>query len=236
MHKESKYLSEQTRHVYKKVESSGTIDTYTLKQEIEQEEELSRLHDTSGDINPYRELIVNNVEKVETVLSQMEQWSILSNVFNYVQYDKHPRKFHSLNISGVNKENYKRNLKSEGKQSQKLDLDFSDTPGKLKGEYLDIYKRIQLETLSTSRFDENKDLNKTYLGRVDVIKESKIRAEESFLISEQRYMMGKLLNGMECQVLLDTGVSKSFMSKSHYFTVNHSILYPNLCQGHREFK
>ena len=28
--------------------------------------------------------------------------------------------------------------------------------------------------------------------------------------------MGKLLDGTECQVLLDTGASKSFMSKSHY--------------------
>ena len=28
--------------------------------------------------------------------------------------------------------------------------------------------------------------------------------------------MGKLIDGTECQVLLDTGASKSFMSKSHY--------------------
>ena len=49
-----------------------------------------------------------------------------------------------------------------------------------------------------------------------MIKDSKIKVEESFLISEQGYTMGKLLDGMECQVLLDTGVSKSFMSKSHY--------------------
>ena len=28
--------------------------------------------------------------------------------------------------------------------------------------------------------------------------------------------MGKLLDGAECQILLDTGASKSFMSKSHY--------------------
>ena len=28
--------------------------------------------------------------------------------------------------------------------------------------------------------------------------------------------MGKLLGGTECQVLLDTGASKPFMSKSHY--------------------
>ena len=45
---------------------------------------------------------------------------------------------------------------------------------------------------------------------------SKFKAEESFLISEQGYTMGKLLDGTECQVLLDTGASKSFMSMLHY--------------------
>ena len=40
--------------------------------------------------------------------------------------------------------------------------------------------------------------------------------EETFQISEQGYTVGKLLDGTECQILLDTGASKSFMSKSHY--------------------
>ena len=40
--------------------------------------------------------------------------------------------------------------------------------------------------------------------------------EETFPISEQGYTVGKLLDGTECQILLDTGASKSFMSKSHY--------------------
>ena len=67
----------------------------------------------------------------------MEQWSALSHVVNYVQYDKHPKNFHSLNVSTMNKEKYKRNMKSEEEQSQNLDLDFGDTPEKLKGKYLD---------------------------------------------------------------------------------------------------
>ena len=33
------------------------------------------------EINPHKELIVNNMEKIETLMTQMEQWSILSNVF-----------------------------------------------------------------------------------------------------------------------------------------------------------
>ena len=41
-------------------------------------------------------------------------------------------------------------------------------------------------------------------------------AEESFPISEHGYTSGKLLDGTECQLLLDTGASKSFMSKSFY--------------------
>ena len=79
-----------------------------------------------------------------------------------------------------------------------------------------MYKGIESEILSTTRFDENSDFSTTYLRRVDIIKNSKIKAEESFPISEQGYTMGKLLGGTECQVLLDTGASKSFMSKSHY--------------------
>ena len=72
-YKENKYLTEgQARHIYKKVESGNIININTLKQEIEQDQELNKLDDISGDINPYRESIVNNTEKIETVLSQME--------------------------------------------------------------------------------------------------------------------------------------------------------------------
>ena len=44
----------------------------------------------------------------------------------------------------------------------------------------------------------------------------KMAVEETFSITEEGYTAGKLLDGTECQILLDTGTSKSFMSKSHY--------------------
>ena len=66
------------------------------------------------------------------------------------------------------------------------------------------------------RFSENSDLTTTYSGKADRAKNNKIKAEESFPISEQGYTMGKLLDSRECQILLDTGASKSFMSKSYY--------------------
>ena len=80
-----------------------------------------------------------------------------------------------------------------------LELYFGDTPGKLKEEYLDLYEGIQSEIISTTRFDENSDLSTTYLGKVDRSKNNKIKAVESFPISEQGYTMGKLMDGIECK-------------------------------------
>ena len=97
-----------------------------------------------------------------------------------------------------------------------IELDFGPTPEILKEEYLDVYEGIQSEILNITRFDENSDLSNTYLGKSDRSKNDKIKVEESFPRSEQGYTLGKLLDGTECQILLDTGVSKSFMSKSYY--------------------
>ena len=59
-------------------------------------------------------------------------------------------------------------------------------------------------------------MSTTYLGKADRSKNNKIKVEKSFPISEQGYTMGKLLDNTEFQILLDTGASKSFMSKSYY--------------------
>ena len=90
-----------------------------------------------------------------------------------------------------------------------------------------MYEGILSEGISTTRLDENSDLSTTYLGRVDITRNSKIKVEETSPISEQGYMIGKLLERTECQILLDTGASKSFMSKSHYLQCKslHSLPY-----------
>ena len=44
-----------------------------IQQEIEQEKQLGKIDDTSRETNPYKELIVNNVEKIVPLMTQMEQ-------------------------------------------------------------------------------------------------------------------------------------------------------------------
>ena len=74
-----------------------------------------------------------------------------------------------------------------------------------------MYEGIHSEILNTTRFDENSDLSTTYLRRSDRSKNDQFKAEESFPISEHGYATGKLLDGTECQLLLDTGASKSYV-------------------------
>ena len=100
-----------------------------------------------------------------------------------------------------------------------VEIDFGPTLDILKEEYLDVYEGIQSEIINTTRFDENSDLSTTYLGKSCGSKNDKLKAEESFPISEQGYTLGKLLDRMECQLQLDTGASKSFMSKSILHTL-----------------
>ena len=110
------------------------------------------------------------------------------------------------------------NVYKNGSDAKKgmVEIDFGPTLDVLKEEYLNVYEGIQSEIVSTTRFNENSDLSTTYLGKSDRSKNDKLKAEESFPISEQGYTLGKLLEGTECQLLLDTGASKSFMSKSFY--------------------
>ena len=81
---------------------------------------------------------------------------------------------------------------------------------------MDIYEGIHSEAVSSNRFDEKSDISTMYLGRAGKESQSKLKAEETFPISEHGYTLGRLLDGTECQLLLDTGASKSFMSKLFY--------------------
>ena len=82
---------------------------------------------------------------------------------------------------------------------------------------MDIYDGIHSDIVSSNRFNKNSDISTTHLGkRENRGNKDKLKAEESFPISENCYTLGRLLNGTKCQLLLDTGMSKSFMSKSFY--------------------
>ena len=132
------YLTrDQTRYIYKKVETGEMINMDTIQQEIEQEKQLSQIDDMNGKINPYRELIVNNVERTEPLMTQMEQWSILSNILNYIQHNKFNSMNHTLDVKAMNRYKFKPDMGREFKE-----LDFGITPQKLQEENMNTHEGI----------------------------------------------------------------------------------------------
>ena len=97
-----------------------------------------------------------------------------------------------------------------------LKVNLVESSGRSKEEYLDRYKGVEPEIVGTTGFDENSDLSTTYLGQIDMTRDKDLMVEQRFQISKTGYTVGKLMDGTECQILLDTGATKSFMSKSFY--------------------
>ena len=68
---------------------------------------------------------------------------------------------------------------------------------------MDVYEDVFAEVVTTNRFDENVDLSTTYLGKIGMNREAIMKAEESFSISEQGFVMGRILNGEECSNIIE---------------------------------
>ena len=58
---------------------------------------------------------------------------------------------------------------------------------KLRSHYLDVNEGVYAEVISTDRFDEGTDLSSTYLGQVNMSRDTEVKAEESFPITARGY-------------------------------------------------
>ena len=155
----------QTNFIYKKVELGSLINKNTVKEELDADAKLDRMDNSNGDKNPYRDLVVNNADKVEMSHTPMEQWSILSNVINYVQHSRSPLNFHFVRIKPA-KPNKMVKIKDKGETLLKVNV--IESSGRSREEYLNRYEGVKTEIVDTTRFDDNSDLSTTYLGRIDM--------------------------------------------------------------------
>ena len=203
--KETICLTEkQTNYVYKTVEEGNIINTKTMTYETGQNQ---------GD-KPYKKVVLNKVFKEEDKSPKMRNWSIFSDNVKYMQHDQATSQ--NLNVDTLDyRDNKKLYYKLKEKKGETLDIDFGLYPDIIRSRYLDVYEGIYAEMVYANKFNENSDLSMTYLGETKMTRDTRIKAEERFPISGQGFASGKLLDGMECQILLDTGATKSYMSKSY---------------------
>ena len=168
--------------------------------------------------NTYQKTLItgleNKVEQTDQKKSpaQMKEWSILSDHVKYIM-SVGAETFNNLSIDQLN---YRQNIDLQEEESLNTDVNFGGSPDKLKAEYLDVYKGVYAKIISSDRFDEDTDSSTMYLGQTDMTRDMEVKAEENFPIISCGYTKGKLLDGKECDILVDTGASKSYMSKSYF--------------------
>ena len=179
---------------------------------------------------------MSDVNTIDKNKSQMEQWSILSYNIVYVRSVGY-NEMNGVDIKMVAYRDYQRMYRRMGKEEgQSMNIDFGESPEVLKGKYMDVYKDVFAEVVTTNRFYENVDLSTTYLGKIDMKREDIMKAEESFPISEQGFVVGNVLNGEQCQILLDTDPSKPYMSKSYYLRGKALHDLPKFASKHKGFR
>ena len=207
---------DQATQIYEEVEKNELINIQVISQGIENEKKERKGQIKEEDIdtieNPYQQVITNVNIKDENKIEQMINWSIFSDKIRYV--DSSMNETPKLTIRPLEENKHRRLFNTLEIQDQLPEMIFEEN--KVKETYFDRYEGIQSEISQVTRFDENTDLSITYLGRMGQTRKSVIRAEESFQISGQGYTVGKLADKTDCNILIDTGTSQSYMSKSFY--------------------
>ena len=139
--------------------------------------------------NAYQKaLITGNENKAENnnkkkSPAQMKEWSILSDYVKYITSGG-SETFHNLNIDQMN---YRQDIglyrELQQKELLNADVNFGGSPDRLKAEYLDVYEGVYPKVISTDKFDEDMDLHTTYLGQLDMTRNTEVKAEEHFPIT-----------------------------------------------------
>ena len=157
--------------------------------------------------------ILNKKPKEDARAEQMINWSIFSDKIKYANscVSMNP----SLTIKPLEDRKHERPYSSL-ETNEDLIPDMIFDKDRIRDIYLDRYDGVQAEIPQVTSSDESTDLSTTYLGKTDMTRDYVIKAEEKLPISGDQYTSGKLMDKTECTILINTGASKSYMSKSYY--------------------
>ena len=191
---------------------------------------LDKLLEEKGPLNPYEFALLNPHEEFPTKdpvfedfydmstlrkrspnTQNMEGWSILSTEIHYA-HQKSSGSNNLLVMEGEGK--LIEEWATSGKTPTIEEHNLPDTP--LMEEYLDKFDTITNKLQDTKSFHDNRDVSTTYLGKGQTTRNDEFQPQLSFPIDVSSHTHVKVVGGNNLDVLVDTGASKSYMSKAYY--------------------
>ena len=142
----------------------------------------------------------------------MYLWSILS---TKVEYTQHPNQTgRAIIVANCDQKTISKQLEDTTNiPNEEMQIHYNRID---KDEYLDKYPNVNNSLKFSLYYDDTKDVSTTYLGPERMTIKSSFKTVESFPIHANSHTWGYVLGGGMINILLDSGASKSYMSKAYY--------------------
>ena len=159
----------------------------------------------------------------EVNVQGMDSWSVFTDRLRYTA-PATPAPGHDIQGQGCLDFSAERvNRLDQARDVGMAPLDFKSLQA---SEYMDRYNGITIELNVNMDYDDAVDVTTTYLGREAVNITDTFQPEQDFPIYSNCHTRGQFTGGGMIDILLDTGASKSYMSKGFYMRHPHLHRYP----------
>ena len=202
-----------------KIGAKESLPTPGPQQDIMNPEDIPPMNKEA----PYRTDIFDDSLGREPNFQYIDRWSIFTEKLRYTV----PRKSTPVyDIQGQGCMDFspeRVNRADQAKEVSMAPLDFHYMPA---SEYMDRYHGVTSELHVNMEYDDAVDVTTTYLGQESLNLTDTFYPEQAFSIHPNCHTEGQFVGGGMIDVLLDTGASKSYMSKSFYMRHTHLHKYP----------
>ena len=159
----------------------------------------------------------------EVNVQDMDNWSVFTDRLRYTT-PATPAPGFDIQGQGCLDFSPKRvNCLDQAKNVSMAPLDFKHMQA---SEYMDRYDDVTIELNVNMDYDDAVDVTTTYLGQESVEITDTFQPEQTFPIHSNCHTWGWFAGGGMIDILLDTGASKSYMSKGFYMRHPHLHKYP----------
>ena len=161
--------------------------------------------------------------KKEINLQDMDHWSVFTEQLRYTIPEIIAPGFDIQGQGCLDFSPERLNRSDQAKEVSMAPLEFHYMPA---SEYLDRYNGITSELNVNMEYDDAVDVTTTYLGHESIKITDTFHPEQAFPIYSNCHTHGQFVGGGMLDILLDTGASKSYMSKAFYMRHSHLHKYP----------
>ena len=182
-------------------------------------------------INPYEAALLHQLQESEMPTEiekyypkaktqnthRMDEWSVLGTQMHYVQYP------HSGN-GGLTLNQCEEKITNQiiSKMESPKEMSLQGDSNVVKEVFHDKFEDVVHHLHFTEKFIDSRDISTTYLGVENLTLKDFHVAECTFPIYSNSHTWGQLVGGSPLDILLDTGASKCYMSKT-FFDRNPSL-------------